>query len=63
MMEALGPANVLGYAKRFGFSEAFPPYLAIALGAGEATLMEVTSAYTTFPNRRRADDSRSISSK
>ena len=50
MMETLGPANVLGYAKRFGFSEAFPPYLAIALGAGEATLMEVTSAYSTFPN-------------
>jgi penicillin-binding protein 1A len=50
MMETLGPANVLNYAKRFGFSETFPPYLAIALGAGEATLMEVTSAYTTFPN-------------
>jgi penicillin-binding protein 1A len=50
MMETLGPSNVLGYAKRFGFSEAFPPYLAIALGAGEATLMEVTSAYTAFPN-------------
>jgi penicillin-binding protein 1A len=50
MMETLGPANVLGYAKRFGFSETFPPFLAIALGAGEATLLEVTSAYTTFPN-------------
>jgi len=49
-METLGPANVLGYAKRFGFSERFPPYLAIALGAGDATLMEVTSAYTAFPN-------------
>ena len=50
MMETLGPANVLAYAKKFGFSEAFPPYLAIALGAGEATLLEVTSAYTAFPN-------------
>jgi penicillin-binding protein 1A len=51
MMETVGPKNVLGYAKRFGFAEEFPPYLAIALGAGDATLMEVTSAYTVFPNQ------------
>jgi len=51
MMETVGPKNVLGYAKRFGFEEEFPPYLAIALGAGDATLMEVTSAYTVFPNQ------------
>jgi len=50
MMETVGPSNVLRFARRFGFSAAFPPYLSIALGAGEATLMEVTSAYTTFPN-------------
>src|SRR5206468_4690360 len=36
---------------RFGFEEDFPPYLPIALGAGDATLLEVTSAYTTFPNQ------------
>jgi penicillin-binding protein 1A len=42
---------VLEYAKRFGFEEDFPPYLPIALGAGDATLLEVTSAYTTFPNQ------------
>jgi penicillin-binding protein 1A len=51
MMETVGPKNVLSYAKRFGFGEEFPPYLAIALGAGDATLMEVTSAYTVFPNQ------------
>ena len=51
MMDTLGPKNVLGYAKRFGFDEDFPPYLAIALGAGDATLVEVTSAYTVFPNQ------------
>ncbi len=50
-MDALGPKNVLNYAKRFGFEEDFPPYLAIALGAGDATLLEVTSAYTVFPNQ------------
>ena len=51
MMDTLGPKNVLDYAKRFGFEEDFPPYLPIALGAGDATLLEVTSAYTVFPNQ------------
>jgi penicillin-binding protein 1A len=47
----LGPKHVLAYAKRFGFGQDFPPYLPIALGAGDGTLMEVTSAYSVFPNR------------
>jgi penicillin-binding protein 1A len=51
MMDALGPKNVLDYARRFGFEEDFPPYLPIALGAGDATLLDITSAYTTFPNQ------------
>jgi penicillin-binding protein 1A len=51
MMDTLGPKNVLEYAKRFGFEEDFPPYLPIALGAGDGTLLEVTSAYTTFANQ------------
>lgn len=50
MMETVGPNTVLRFAKRFGFGGAFPPYLSIALGSGEGTLLEVTSAYTTFPN-------------
>ena len=51
MMDALGPKHVLDFAKRFGFEEDFPPYLPIALGAGDATLLDITSAYTTFPNQ------------
>jgi penicillin-binding protein 1A len=51
MMDVLGPKNVLALAKRFGFEEDFPPYLPIALGAGDGTLLEVTSAYTVFPNQ------------
>ncbi len=50
-METLGPKHVLEYAKRFGFEEDFPPYLPIALGAGDATLLDITSAYTAFPNQ------------
>jgi penicillin-binding protein 1A len=51
MMDMLGPPHVLEYAKKLGFPEHFAPYLSTALGAGEATLLEVTSAYTTFPNQ------------
>ena len=51
MDDARARRNVLDYAKRFGFEENFPPYLPIALGAGDATLLEVTSAYTAFPNQ------------
>ena len=51
MMDTLGAKTVLAYAKRFGFEEDFPPYLPIALGAGDATLLDITSAYTTFPNQ------------
>jgi penicillin-binding protein 1A len=51
MMDTLGPKNVLDVARRFGFEEDFPPYLPIALGAGDATLLDITSAYTTFPNQ------------
>jgi penicillin-binding protein 1A len=51
MMDTLGPKTVVAYAKRFGFEEEFPPYLPIALGAGDGTLIEVTSAFTVFPNQ------------
>jgi penicillin-binding protein 1A len=51
IMEMLGPQNVVSYAARFGFAERFPPYLPIALGAGDGTLLELTSAYTVFPNQ------------
>jgi penicillin-binding protein 1A len=51
VMEMLGPAQVVAYSKRFGFPEDFPPYLSTALGSAEATLLEVTSAYTAFPNQ------------
>jgi penicillin-binding protein 1A len=51
MMNELGPREVLTYAKHLGFESPMPPYLSTALGAGEATLLEVTSAYSVFPNQ------------
>jgi penicillin-binding protein 1A len=51
VMEQLGPAQVVGYARRMGFESPIQPYLSSALGAAEATLMEASSAYTIFPNQ------------
>ncbi len=51
VMEQLGPKQVIAYARRLGLESPLPPYLAVALGAGEATLMEMTSAYSVFPNQ------------
>jgi penicillin-binding protein 1A len=46
----VGIKSVIDYAGRFGITAKLPPYLPIALGAAEITLMEQTSAYSVFPN-------------
>ena len=51
MMEQLGPRQVVNYARRLGLESPLPPYLAVALGAAEATLSEMTSAFAVFPNQ------------
>ena len=50
-MLEVGPEQAVAYAARFGFPEKMSPYLSLALGAAEATLVEVTSAYSAFPNQ------------
>jgi penicillin-binding protein 1A len=50
-MAEIGPPEVIRYAKQFGFRGNYQPFLSLALGAAEATLVEVTSAYSAFPNR------------
>lgn len=50
VIQMLGPVQVAAYAKRFGFSLEFRPFLSMALGAQEATLLETTSAYSAFAN-------------
>ena len=49
-MNEIGARTVVQYAQRFGFPDSYQPYLSLALGAAEATLVEVTSAYSAFPN-------------
>jgi penicillin-binding protein 1A len=51
MMEQLTPPQVISYARRLGIESPLQPYLSTALGASEATLLEVTSAYSVFPNQ------------
>src|SRR6202022_1397440 len=42
--------TVIEYAARFGITARLPPYLPVALGSAEITLIEQTSAYSVFPN-------------
>ena len=51
MMDQLGPPQVVAYARRFGLTGPLQPYLSLALGATEETLLEMTSAYSVFPNQ------------
>ncbi|HZW93455.1 MAG TPA: PBP1A family penicillin-binding protein [Candidatus Eremiobacteraceae bacterium] len=46
----VGIKTVIDYAERFGITARLPPYLPVALGSAEITLMEQTSAYSVFPN-------------
>jgi len=46
----VGIKSVIDYAGRFGITSKLPPYLPVALGSAEITLMEQTSAYSVFPN-------------
>lgn len=46
----LGIRTVEDYARKFGVTSPLPPYLPVALGAAEMTLLEQTSAYSVFPD-------------
>jgi penicillin-binding protein 1A len=46
----VGIKTVIEYAGRFGITAKLPPYLPVALGSAEISLIEQTSAYSVFPN-------------
>jgi penicillin-binding protein 1A len=50
-MDKLGPPQVIKYARQLGITAPLPPYLSTAIGAAESTLLEMTSAYSAFPNQ------------
>ena len=49
LLDHVGVLNVMELARKFGISSPLPPYLPLALGAADLTLMEHTSAFTVFP--------------
>ncbi len=50
LAERVGINTVIDYAHRFGITSNIPPFLPIALGAADITLMEQVAAFSTFPN-------------
>ncbi len=50
LADRIGIRTVIDYAHRFGVTSTIPPYLPVALGSAEITLMEQTSAFSVFPN-------------
>jgi penicillin-binding protein 1A len=50
ILARLGVPNLVPYVRRFGITSKIEPVLPIALGAADVTLMEMVSAYSTFPN-------------
>jgi len=51
LLNKYGVAKGIEYVRKFGVtSPNLSPYLPLALGSAEVTLLEMTSAYTVFPN-------------
>jgi penicillin-binding protein 1A len=50
LAQDVGMPIVSEYARRFGVYDDLPPLLSMALGAGETTLMRLTTAYCVFAN-------------
>ncbi len=49
VINRLGPASVADFATNLGVSSPLSPYLSLALGTSETTLLEMTAAYSVFP--------------
>ncbi|MGD0955416.1 MAG: PBP1A family penicillin-binding protein [Candidatus Acidiferrales bacterium] len=50
LLDRVGIENTVELARKFGITSPLPPYLPLALGAADLTLMEHTSAFTVFPD-------------
>jgi penicillin-binding protein 1A len=50
LLEKIGVDKVIKLCRRFGITSRLVPNLPLALGASDLTLLEHTSAFTTFPN-------------
>jgi len=50
LLDRVGIENTIDLARKFGLTSPLPPYLPLALGAADLTLIEHTSAFTVFPD-------------
>ena len=50
LLDHVGIQSVIQLARKFGITSPLPPYLPLALGAADLTLMEHVSAFTVFPD-------------
>jgi penicillin-binding protein 1A len=50
LAQRVGIKTVIEYVHKFGITSDIQPYLPVALGSAEVTLLEHTAAYSTFPN-------------
>lgn len=50
LADHIGMEKVVEYATRFGIADQMKPYLSYALGAGETTLLRLTTAYAMLVN-------------
>ncbi len=60
LMRQVGLSTAVYYAHRLGIESELPMVPSLALGTGEVTLLELTSAYTAFANRGRVASPRLI---
>jgi membrane carboxypeptidase/penicillin-binding protein len=51
LLRQLGVSTAVYYAQRLGIESQLPMVPSLALGTGEVTLLELTTAYTAFANR------------
>lgn len=50
IMEIAPVQQVIDYARRMGIESNLPPYESLSMGTGEVTPLEITTAFSVFPN-------------
>ena len=51
LLDFISPQVGVEYCRRFGITSPLNPYLSLSLGTFEITLLEMVSAFSTFPNK------------
>jgi penicillin-binding protein 1A len=60
LLQQVGVSTAVYYAQRLGIDSQLPAVPSLALGTGEVTLLELTTAYTAFANRGTVSSPRLI---